>query len=168
MQRIITKFNQTCITCWNGKMTLFGKEPTIFLRNHLFTYSWLFLIKTSCLFTMAVLSVCTWSYADLFMRWSEERIRLFSSYIQVAYLDFFFQFFLFSNAGEGAIQKNSKNRPGGGNTSLSFLDFQALYDEGRAHQENVDLINDLGGQIIQKVLLLKTHKHETLLCFVCI
>ena len=95
MQRIITKFNQTCITCWNGKMTLFGKEPTIFLRNHLFTYSWLFLIKTSCLFTMAVLSVCTWSYADLFMRWSEERIRLFSSYIQVAYLDFFFSIFFY-------------------------------------------------------------------------
>ena len=96
---------------------------------------------------MTVLSVCTWSYADLFMRWSEERIRLFSSYIQVAYLDFFiFQYWW------RCYTKNSKNRPGGGNTSLSFLDFQALYDEGRAHQENVDLINDLGGQIIQKVL----------------
>ena len=106
MHRIITKFNQTCITCWNGKMTWFGKEPTICLRNNLFTYSLPFFDKTSCLFTMTVLSVCTWSYADLFMRWSEERIRLFSSYIQVAYLDFFFQFFFsFSNAGEGAIQK---------------------------------------------------------------
>ena len=48
--------------------------------------------------------------------------------------------------------KKIKNRPGGGNTFLSFLDFQALFDEGRAHQENVDLINDLGGQIIKKVL----------------
>ena len=128
-----------------------------------------FLDKNSCLFTMTVLSVCTWSYADLFMRWSEERIRLFSSYIQVAYLDFFFSiFFYFPMLVKVLYKKNSKNRPGGGNTSLSFLDFQALYDEGRAHQENVDLINDLGGQIIQKVLLLKTHKHETLLCFVCI
>ena len=37
--------------------------------------------------------------------------------------------------------------------------FQTLFDEGRSHQQNMEEINDLGGQLIKKVQIAKHEKN---------